>query len=133
MKSMKSTSQARYDLRYHFVWIPKYRKRVLTGKIAKSIEGMIRFVAQINDWDIYELAIQKDHIHLYMGAQPKWSPSSMVQRIKGGTSKKIRELYPDLDEVYWENQFWTDGYMVKSVGEITDKVVSQYVKNQKGS
>lgn len=92
---------------------------------------MIRFAAQVNNWDIYELAIQKDHIHLYMGAQPKWSPSRIVQKIKGGTSRKIRELYPELDEVYWGDQFWADGYMVKSVGEVTDKVVSQYVKNQR--
>jgi len=101
------------------------------GKLSMSIEGMIRFACQVNEWEIYELAIQRDHVHLYMGASPKWSPSMIMKLIKGGTSNKIRKLYPKLDEVYWGTTFWADGYMVKSVGEMTDKVISQYVKAQR--
>ena len=130
MKGLKATAQTRYDLRYHFVFIPKYRKRVLKDKIKRSIEGMIKFAAQINDWEVYELAVQEDHIHLYLSASPKWSPSAVMKIIKGGTSNKIRKLYPNLDEVYWGSTFWADGYMVKSVGELTDKVISEYVKKQ---
>ena len=131
MKYLKSTAQTRYDLRYHFVFVPKYRKRVLKGKIAKRIEGMIRFACQINEWEIYELAIQEDHVHAYLGAQPKWSPSEIMNKIKGGTSNKIRELFPTLDEIYWGSTFWADGFMVKSVGTMTDKVISEYVKKQR--
>ena len=127
MKYLKSTAQTRYDLRYHFVFIPRYRKRVLVGGVAKRIEGMIKFCCQLHGWEIYELAIGKDHIHLYLGAQPKWSPSQIINRIKRGTSKKIRELFPDLDEVYWGATFWADGFLVKSVGVITDKVISEYI------
>ena len=130
MKYLKSTAQTRYDLRYHFVFIPKYRKRILVGEIAKRVEGMIRFCCQIHDWEIFDLAIEKDHIHIYLGAQPKWSPSNIMHRIKGGTSRKIKELFPELEEVYWKATFWADGYLVKSVGKITDKVISQYIKNQ---
>lgn len=128
MKGLKSTAQTKYDLRYHFVFVPRYRKRVLVGRIAKRIEGMIRFCCQIHEWEIYELAIEKDHVHLYLGAQPKWSPSQIMNSIKGGTSKKIRELFPNLDEVYWGATFWADGFFVKSTGIITDKVISEYVK-----
>ena len=92
---------------------------------------MIRFAAQIHDWEIYELAIQSDHVHLYIGAGPKWSPSEIMKTIKGGTSNKIRALFPKLDEVYWGATFWADGFFVKSAGEVTDKVVSEYVKNQR--
>jgi putative transposase len=130
MKGLKSTAQARYDLRYHFVFVPKYRKRVLNGKIKTRIEGMIRFAAQINEWEIYELAVQPDHVHLYIGAQPSWSPSEIMKVVKGGTSKKIRELFPELDEVYWGSTFWADGYLVKSVGVIQDKVIAEYIKKQ---
>lgn len=91
---------------------------------------MIRFAAQINEWEIYELAIQPDHVHLYIGASPKWSPSEIMKIIKGGTSNKIRELFPKLDEVYWGSTFWADGYLVKSSGEVTDKVISEYVRKQ---
>ena len=128
MKGLKSTAQTRYDLRYHFVFLPKYRKRVLVGELKKRIEGMIRFCCQIHQWEVFELAIQEDHLHLYLGVQPKWSPSRVMNLIKGGTSKKIREFFPELDEIYWGSTFWADGYLVKSVGEINDKVISGYIK-----
>lgn len=94
---------------------------------------MIRFAAQIHGWEIYELAVHVDHVHLYMGAQPKVAPSEIIKLIKGGTSNKIRELYPELDEVYWGATFWEDGYLVKSSGEMTDKVISEYVKRHERS
>lgn len=128
---MKSTAQTKYDLRYHFVWVPRYRKRVLNSKIAESIEGLIRFACQINGWEIYELAMGTDHVHLYLGASPKVSPSEIMNSIKGGTSHKIRELFPDLDEIYWGATFWADGFFVKSVGKVTDKVISEYIKKQR--
>lgn len=131
MKGLKSTAQTKYDLRYHFVFVPRYRKRVLMGKVKQRVEGMIRFACQINDWDIFELAIQTDHVHLYVGAAPKWSPSEIMKIIKGGTSNKIRELFPDLDEIYWGATFWCDGFFVKSAGEIQDKVISEYVRKQR--
>jgi len=131
VKGLKSTAQTRYDLRYHFVFIPKYRKRVLTGELAKRIEGMIRFAAQIHDWEVFELAVRGDHVHLYISTQPKWSPSEVMRLIKGGTSNKIRELFPELDEVYWGATFWADGFLVKSVGAMSDKVVSEYLKKQR--
>lgn len=92
---------------------------------------MIHFAAQINDWDIFELAIQIDHVHLYMGASPKWAPSEIMKIIKGGTSNKMRELYPELDEVYWGATFWADGYFVRSSGTVEDKVISEYVRKQR--
>ena len=131
MKGLQSTAQTRYDLRYHFVWVPKYRKRVLKDQIKTRIEGMIRFACQIHDWEVFELAIQPDHVHLYMGAQPKWSPSEIMKLIKGGTSNKVKEMFPELEEIYWGATFWADGFLVKSVGEINDKVISQYVKKQR--
>lgn len=130
MKRLKSTAQTRYDLRYHFVFLPKYRKRILKGKIKEKIEGMIRFCCQVNEWEIYELAVQQDHVHLYMSAPPKFSPSLIIKAIKGGTAKKIKEMFPKLHEIYWGAGFWADGYLVKSVGEMTDKVVSKYIKAQ---
>ena len=131
MKRLKSTAHTRHDLRYHFVFIPRYRKRVLKGKIAQRITGMIRFCCQLYEWEIYELAVEEDHVHLYLGVQPKWSPSQVMNKIKGGSSRKIKKLFPKLKEVYWGATFWADGYMVKSVGKITDKVVSNYIKNQR--
>lgn len=129
--SLKSAAHTRYDLRYHFVFVPKYRKRILTGKLKTRIEGMIKFSCQLHGWEILELAVQSDHVHLYLLAAPKWAPSRIMNLIKGGSAKKIRELFPELEETYWGASFWADGFLVKSVGEITDKVVSNYIKNQR--
>ncbi len=93
---------------------------------------MIKFACQVNDWELYEVAVELDHVHIYISTQPKWSCSQIMKTIKGGTSEKIRELFPELDEVYWGTNatFWADGYMVKTVGVVTDKVITQYIKNQ---
>ncbi len=128
--SLQSRGNTRSDLRYHFVFIPKYRKRVLTGEIARKIEGMIRFACQIHEWQVYDLAICHDHVHLFVQTWPKDSPSFIMNTIKGGTAKKIRELFPELEEIYWGASFWADGYLAKSVGDYNAKVVSQYIKNQ---
>lgn len=131
MKGLQSTAQTKYDLRYHFVFVPRYRKRVLSGEIKKRLEGMIRFAAQIHDWEIFELAIQQDHVHLYIGVGPKWAPSEVMKIIKGGTSNKLRELFPDLDEIYWGATFWADGFFVRSSGVVEDKMISEYVRKQR--
>ncbi|MCL4374261.1 IS200/IS605 family transposase [Patescibacteria group bacterium] len=131
MKGLRSSAQSKFDLRYHFVFVPRYRKRVLTGEVGKRIEGMIRFAAQIHEWEIYELAVNIDHVHLYMGAQPKFAPAEIMRIVKGGTSNKIRELFPELDEIDWGATFWADGYLVKTVGFVTDKVISEYVAKQR--
>ena len=80
---------------------------------------------------MFELAVEKDHVHLYLGAQPRWSPSKIMNIIKGGSSRKIKQLFPKLREIYWGATFWAEGYMVKSVGKMTDKVISNYIKNQR--
>ena len=92
---------------------------------------MIRFCCQINDWEILELAVCPDHVHLYLQAWPDDSPSEIMNRVNGGTAKKIRELFPELEEIYWGASFWADGFLVKSVGEYSAKVVAEYVKRQR--
>lgn len=113
------------------MWVPKYRKRVLTGKIKQRIEGMLKFGCQINEWEVLELAVCPDHVHLYLQAWPKDSPSHIMNVLKGGSARKIRVLYPQLEEIYWGASFWADGFMVKSVGDFTAKVVAEYIVKQR--
>lgn len=125
MKGLKSSAQSKYDLRYHFVFVPRYRKRVLAGKVAARIEGMIKFAAQINDWEIFELAVARDHVHLYIGCQPKWSPSEVMNIIKGGTSRKIRELFPTLTKFIGGRHF---GRMV-TLSEVLEVSQTKWYRN----
>jgi len=125
----KRTSHTKYLIRYHFVWIPKYRKRVLEGEIAKRIEELIRLCSEINEFEIVELKILSDHIHLLLDAKPQYSPSKIMNLIKGGSSKKIREEFPELEEIYWGDSFWCDGFFIETVGRINQDQVQEYIKN----
>lgn len=118
------------ELVYHFTFIPKYRRRRLEGKLKSTLVGMIKFCAQVNEWKILELSVQPDHVHLLMQARSDDSPSSIMQLIKGGTSKKLREMYPGSVESVFAHHFWADGFYAGTVGTRDLQRVVKYVKNQ---
>jgi len=115
---------------YHIVWIPKYRKRVLRSKIASRIEELLLECAAINRWKIHELNIQVDHVHMLIQLRPNISVSRAVQFFKGGSSKVIREEFPDLREFLWGDSFWADGYFSETVGDVNMDIIREYIKNQ---
>ena len=91
---------------------------------------MIRFCAQINEFEIVEMSVEEDHVHILLSAKPRYSPSKIMNLIKGGTSRKLRQLYPDLAENLWGDRFWADGYYVGTVGTRDLSQVREYVRNQ---
>jgi putative transposase len=127
---IKSTCNATYDIQYHFVWIPKYRKRVLVGNIKDRVEELIKECGEVNEFEICELALQPDHVHVLLSAKPRYSPSKIMHLIKGGSSKKIREEHPELQEFLWGDSFWADGYFVSTHSTITESIIREYIKNQ---
>ena len=66
MSKYKKTSQTEYDLRYHFVWVPKRRRKVLKGRIKEKIVGMIKYACQIHEFEIFEMVVEENHVHLYI-------------------------------------------------------------------
>lgn len=123
-------SQTKYRLMYHLVWIPKYRKRVLKGKVAERIAELLHECADMNRWKIEELNIQVDHIHMLVQMRPDVSVSRMVQLFKGSSSRVIREEFPDLKEFLWGKSFWADGYFAKTSGQINESRIREYIQNQ---
>ncbi len=119
-----------HRLMVHLVWIPKYRKRVLVGEIAKRIEGLLRECAEVNKWRIDELNIQADHVHMLVQIKPNVSISKVVQYFKSGSSKAIREEFPKLRAFLWGDSFWADGYFAETVGVTNLKTIRRYIKNQ---
>ena len=126
-------AHTKHRLRYHIVWIPKYRKRVLRGKLARRLVDLLYQACEINRWFIHELAVQTDHIHMLIQLRPKESISFVTQILKGGTSKKIREEFPELDEFLWGDSFWADGYFAESVGHVDEETVKSYIRDQNES
>ncbi len=115
---------------YHIVWIPKYRKRILKGRVAERVEELLRECAAMNKWEMHELNVQVDHVHMLVQLVPSISVSKAVQIFKGGSSKKIREEFPELQEFLWGDSFWADGYFSETVGQININVIREYIKNQ---
>jgi putative transposase len=115
---------------YHIVWIPKYRKRILKDKIAKRIEELLRQCAEVNRWEIHELNVQLDHVHMLVQLVPSISVSKAVQMFKGGSSKVIREEFPGLEEYLWGDSFWGDGFFSETVGQVNEAVIREYIQNQ---
>jgi putative transposase len=120
-----------HKLRYHLVWIPKYRKRVLRGKIASHLLKLFYDACEMNEWWIEEIAIQDDHVHMIIQLWPNESVAEVAQMLKGGTSRVIRKEHPELEEFLWGDSFWADGYFAETVGQVDAEVVRKYIKEQR--
>ena len=127
-----SGAHTRHRMLYHIVWIPKYRKRLLKGVIAKRIKVLLEECADANRWKIDELNIKQDHIHMLIRLRPDVSVSKVVQLFKGKSSYVIRKEFPDLKEFYWgrTKSFWSDGFFVETVGQIDEAKLKEYIRNQ---
>ena len=128
MRPYRKSSHTVYDLKVHLVWITKYRYKVLTKEVGRRIRDIIRQVCDANDIQIIEGRVSKDHIHLYVSYPPKLSVSEMVRRMKGRSSKRIQEEFPQLGKRYWGKHFWGIGYAAFSSGHVTDDMIKEYLK-----
>ena len=123
-------SHTKHRLQYHVVWIPKYRKRVLRGKIAIRLKTLMYEACKMNGWWISELAIQDDHIHMVVQLPPRVSLAEVVQIFKGGTSRVLRKEFPDMKEFFWGESLWADGFFAETVGQVNEEVVKKYIRQQ---
>lgn len=130
MEHYRKTSHCTYDIKYHMVWITKYRKPVITGKIAQRTRELIRQISATNDVEIMAGHVGKDHIHLMVSVPPHLSASKLAQYYKGSTSRKLQQEYKELNKQYWGQHLWARGYFVASSGTVTDEVIAEYIRNQ---
>ena len=130
MQHYRKTSHSVYDLKYHVVWITKYRKQVLTGLVAERLRELIRQICTANDIEIIKGHVSKDHVHLFVSVPPHISVSNLVQMIKGKTSRKMLGDFKPLQKAFWGRHLWARGYFVASSGNITDEVIMEYIEHQ---
>ena len=130
MPKYSSGAHTTHRLKYHLVWIPKYRKRILRGPLARRLYELLNECAEVNNWTIVELNVQVDHVHLLIQLPPKEAVSHAMQVMKGGTSKKIREEFPELEEFLWGDSLWAEGFFAESVGQVTEARIKAYIQNQ---
>ena len=130
MEHYRKSSHCTYDIKYHIVWITKYRKPVLRGAIAERTRELVRMVCSTNDVEILGGHVGTDHIHLLVSVPPHLLASKLVQYIKGSTSHKLQMEYKELNKQYWGRHLWARGYFVASSGNVTDEVILKYIQSQ---
>ena len=130
--TLKSGGHTKYELKYHFVWCPKYRKMVLKGNIGKYVAHVIYEIAERYDFEVVELAVMPDHVHLFVSAAPENSPAHLLQVIKSITAREVFKRFPGMKRFLWGGALWERGYFVMSSGSgTTDEMIRQYIKDQR--
>ncbi len=129
MCALRRSSHAVYDLKYHFVWIPKYRKRILTPEIADYAKQVFRKTAEEYDMVIDTVEVVEDHVHIFLEAPPRLSPSRIVQILKSMSARELFRQFPRLRRQLWGGKLWSRGYFVRAVGdEVTADVIRRYIE-----
>jgi REP-associated tyrosine transposase len=117
-----------YDLGYHVVWCPKYRRPVLTDTIRARCEELIRAKATEHGWDIVALEIMPDQVHLFVKPDQTASPAHIANQFKGFTSRHLRAEFPELRSKL--PTLWSRSYFVASVGAVSAEAVRRYIDTQ---
>jgi len=113
---------------YHFVFLPRYRRKVLVGAIAERLREVLEEACAEVECNIVALEIMPDHVHLFVSALPQWSPSHIMGQVKGKTSRILRQEFPTLARM---TSLWTRSFYVGSMGVVSTETVRRYIEAQK--
>ncbi len=101
MSKVKATPHAVYNINYHLVWIPKYRKSILPEGMKERLKEIFSEITKQYEFEIEEMSIQTDDVHLFISAPPRYSPASLANILKSISSRKIMEEFPKLKQHFW--------------------------------
>ena len=125
----KSNRNVVYSCKYHVVWCPKYRRKVLTDEIATRLKELIIETAEGINADVIEMEVMPDHVHLLVEVDPQYGINKAVRHIKGVSSHVLRSEFPSLKSRL--PTLWTNSYFVSSVGGAPLSAIKQYIESQK--
>ena len=132
MRAYKMTDHCKYLCQYHLIWCPKFRFRVLSGKVEEELGEMFRAIADKYGYEIIENEIMEDHIHLLVGAKPTVSPIDIVRTMKSITAVELFKRYPNLKKFYGKcGCLWSRGKFVSTAGNVSGDTIKKYIEEQK--
>ena len=126
MSRLQKLAHTVWECKYHVVWCPKYRFRILNGEIGKSLRAIIRQLCEWKQIEILAGNVQIDHIHLVISFPPKYSVAEVIGFLKGKSAIKLFDRHVDLKKRYWGRHFWAKGYCVSTVG-LNEEQIKKYV------
>ena len=124
-----SLSHTKWKCQYHIVFIPKYRKKILFGKVRLDVRDIIKTLCGYKHVAIIEGAVCVDHIHLCVSIPPKMSVSNFMGYLKGKSALMLYDKHPEL-ESKWNKSLWARGYYVATVGNVTEDTIKKYIQEQ---
>ncbi|HEX2648104.1 MAG TPA: IS200/IS605 family transposase [Candidatus Dormibacteraeota bacterium] len=132
MRHYRLGAHTKSDLKVHVVWIPKYRKPVLTGDLALRVRDVIRQIASEHELEILSGKVARDHVHVFLSYRPTQDIAQIMQWLKGISSRVLLQEFPRLRKQFWGRHFWARGYLAVSSGTITDEMIKEYIEEQEG-
>ena len=131
MLEYRTSAHAVFDIKYHFVWITKYRYKILRGRVAERARDLLRQICQARGAVVVRGAVSPDHIHMLVSCEPDMAPAKLVQYLKGRSSRRLQDEFPDLRKRYWGQHLWARNYFCASVGAVDEETIKKYIENQK--
>jgi putative transposase len=120
-----------YDIHYHFVFCPKYRRPVLTGAVSDRLVGLLRELVASLAGELIELVVRPDHVHLFVSFPPTIAPYQIMHRLKGATSHQLRQEFPHLRSRL--PSLWTHAYYCGTAGHVSSETIRKYIEAQEGA
>lgn len=137
--TVRSGFHCKHNINYHIIWIPKFRKKILTGKVADVLKQIIEGQCQEMQCEKLALEVMPDHIHLFIGAKPTHRPCDIIHKLKGNTSIQLRRVFPNLKYLGYSQHYgkgfdalWATGYYCGSAGHVSADAVARYIAEQQG-
>ena len=130
---LKRASHAVYDTAYHLVWCPKYRTKIFVGEeVRERAEQLIREICEDYGFEIDEMEVAEDHVHILISFPPKHSIGEVVRIIKSISARELFRVFPRLKKRLWSGELWEDGYFVRRVGDrLTRQIIDKYIKHHR--
>ena len=126
------TRWAQYTIAYHLVWIPKYRRKILTSEVEKATKELIAECCERHELTLLALETDQDHVHVFVSAPPRFSPAEIANLLKGYSSRYLRERFPHLKRVCGKDHLWTQSYYVGTAGAVSAETIRRYIMECQG-
>jgi len=130
MVDFKKGSHTVYDIKYHVVWVTKYRYKILHKVIGQRLKELLRQGCETIGVTIVQGSIGKDHVHMLISCPTNIASSKIVQYLKGGSSKLLQNEFPEIKKKYWGQHLWAVGYFCATVGSVTEETIKAYIEDQ---
>jgi len=118
-----------FKIEYHFVFVTKYRYQILKGDVGYKVRDLIKQTCDMFEIEIKKWVVSADHVHIFVSAPPNLAPSEIMRRIKGRSSRKLFEYFPELRKRYWGQHIWARGYFCVTSGEVTKEMIKNYIEH----